>query len=52
MKKQLRTRELRLSKQTVQHLGIPLKLDDQKTIKGGSDTGTVGITDIPIFCRP
>ncbi len=52
MKKQLYTKGLRLGKQTIQHLGTPLQMDDQKAIKGGSDTGTVGITDIPIFCGP
>jgi hypothetical protein len=51
MKKQLNTRGLRLSKQTIQHLGTPLQMDDQKAIKGGSENAQAP-TQVPVLCGP
>jgi len=48
--KQKKEKKLRLSKETIQDLENVLDKDDQKRVKGGSQSEYVGITQVPIYC--
>ncbi len=48
--KQKKTKQLHLNKETIQNLDIILERDDQKRVKGGTDTSQNGTTQIPIYC--
>jgi hypothetical protein len=45
-------KKLRLSKQTFQNLNTVLERDEQKKVKGGSNTVPEQTTQVPVFCKP
>ena len=50
--KQKKEKRLRLDKQTIQNLDTVLDRDDQKRVKGGTNTVEPGTTQVPVFCKP
>jgi hypothetical protein len=50
--KEKKEKKLRLDKITIQDFGSVLDGDQQKEIKGGSDTNLFGLTNIPVVCKP
>ncbi len=44
-------KKLQLKKNTIQNLKTVLDRVEQKTIKGGTDVGHFGTTDVPIYCK-
>jgi hypothetical protein len=50
--KQKKEKRLCLDKQTIQNLDTVLDRDDQKRVKGGTDTIEPGTTQVPVFCKP
>ncbi len=50
MKQEQKEKKLRLGKITVEDLSIRLAPDEQQKIKGGTDNGSFGITNLPVFC--
>lgn len=48
--KQNKGKKLRLAEETIQDLDMVLDRDDQKRVKGGSETHQSRNTQIPIFC--
>lgn len=47
--KEKKESKLRLNKSTIQDLES-LNLDEQKVIKGGTDSNTKGTTIVPVYC--
>jgi hypothetical protein len=48
--KQKSEKKLTLNKTTIQDLQLNLDRNEQRTVKGGSDTGP-GTTEPPVFCK-
>jgi hypothetical protein len=48
--KQKKEKKLRLDKETIQNLDIVLDKDDQERVKGGTNNGYPGTTDVPVHC--
>jgi hypothetical protein len=48
--KRKRATKLNLGKLTIQNLSTVLDRDEQKRVKGGSENGQAGTTQVPIYC--
>jgi hypothetical protein len=44
-------KKLQLKKNTIQNLKTVLDRAEQKTVKGGTNVGPFGTTDVPIYCK-
>jgi hypothetical protein len=45
-------KKLRVGKITVQNLNTALGKNEQKTVRGGTEAGAPGTTQVPIYCKP
>jgi hypothetical protein len=45
-------KKLRLGRITLQNLNTALDKNEQKAVKGGTDGGAPGTTQVPIYCKP